>query len=144
MNIREKLKITIPFKDYVICYSLGKQPKYDDSDADQLVDILKNASGAFGVKFSEPGFITCDTHINSWKGEIEKDIAKNGKPQIIILYFQPFEEKFYAELKRYITCDLKLPCQGIKRKTILKAKNPMSAASKIIIQMNQKIGGTAW
>lgn len=56
----------------------------------------------------------------------------------------PSEEKFYGELKRYITNDLKVSCQGIRRRTITKAKNPMSAASKIIVQMNQKIGGTAW
>ena len=47
-------------------------------------------------------------------------------------------------MKKYITCELKIPCQGIKRRTVLKGKNPMSAASKIIIQMNQKIGGIAW
>ncbi len=57
----------------------------------------------------------------------------------------PKEEKFYGELKRFITCELKISSQGIKRKTVSnKAKNPMSAASKIIIQMNQKIGGQAW
>lgn len=33
----------------------------------------------------------------------------------------------------------------VKKKTVSnKAKNALSAASKIIIQMNQKIGGVAW
>lgn len=54
------------------------------------------------------------------------------------------EEKYYGELKKFITNELKLTSQGIRRKTITKSKNPMSAASKIIMQMNQKIGGTAW
>jgi len=35
-------------------------------------------------------------------------------------------------------------CQAVKRRTIVKAKNPMSSASKIIMQINQKVGGTAW
>ncbi len=39
---------------------------------------------------------------------------------------------------------MKIPCQAIRRRTIIKAKNPLSTASKIIVQMNQKIGGTAW
>jgi aubergine len=47
-------------------------------------------------------------------------------------------------MKRYITCELKIPCQVIRKKTVLKGKNPMSAASKIVVQMNQKVGGTAW
>lgn len=47
-------------------------------------------------------------------------------------------------MKRFITCELKLPCQAIRRRTVLKGKNPLSAASKIVMQMNQKVGGTAW
>jgi len=58
MVLREKLKTPINFKDYVIVYSLGKDPKFDDREADNLVDILYQASGAFGVNFSKPGFIS--------------------------------------------------------------------------------------
>lgn len=44
MNVREKLRSTIPFKDYVIVYSVGNNPKYDDNDADALVNNLFKAS----------------------------------------------------------------------------------------------------
>lgn len=47
-------------------------------------------------------------------------------------------------MKRFITCELKIPCQVIRKRTVIKGKNPMSAASKIVMQMNQKVGGTAW
>jgi hypothetical protein len=67
MNIRDKLRFPVNFKDYVIVYSYGKQKDYDDGDADALVNILQKASGAFGVSFAEPGFITCDQNVNSWK-----------------------------------------------------------------------------
>jgi aubergine len=144
MNIRDKLRNSVAFKDWVVVYSYGKNTKFDDQDADNLVSILTKASEAFNVKFSEPGFITCDPQMASWKSELKADIEKNGKPQIIVLYFNPFEEKFYGEMKRYITCELKIPCQAVRRRTITKAKNPMSAASKIVVQMNQKAGGTAW
>jgi hypothetical protein len=61
------------------------------------------------------------------------------------LLFNPNEEKHYGELKRFISCELKVPCQVIKKRTISqKAKNPLSAASKIAIQINQKVGGVAW
>ena len=144
MNVRDKLKNGVNFKDWVIVYSLGKNAKYDDQDADQLHEILVKSSAALGVKFSNPGFITCDNNSANWRKEIKTDIEKNGKPQIVVLYFSPPEEKFYGELKRYITCELKMPCQCVRRRTITKAKNPMSAASKIVMQMNQKVGGTAW
>ena len=144
MNIRDRLKKCVHFKDWVVVYSYGKNAKYDDNDADSLVNLLCKASEAFGIKFEDPGFITCDLNSNSWKQELQKDVEKNGKPQIIVLFFNPHEEKFYGTMKEFITCQLKLPCQAIRKKTVLKGKNPMSAASKIIIQMNQKAGGVAW
>ena len=51
MNIRDTLKNSKHFKDWVLVYSVGKNPKYDDKDADDLVGILTKASAAFGVKF---------------------------------------------------------------------------------------------
>ena len=35
MNVRDKLKNGVNFKDWVIVDSLGKNAKYDDQDADQ-------------------------------------------------------------------------------------------------------------
>lgn len=51
MNIRDPLKKGEHFKDWVVVYSQGKMPKYDDQDADALYDVIKNASNAFGIKF---------------------------------------------------------------------------------------------
>ena len=96
MKVQDRLRNSMHFKDWVVVYSYGKNSKYDDQDADDLVGIIKQASKAFGIKFDDPGFITCDSHINSWKEEIKKDFDKNGKPQIVVLYFNPFEEKFYG------------------------------------------------
>lgn len=145
LNFRDRVKERVDFTDWVVVYSQGQNPKYDDGDADNLVSLINEASQAYQIKFKDPGFITCDTNINDWKNQIKKDVDKNGKPQIIVLFLNPKEEKYYAELKRFITCELKIPSQGIKRKTVgPKSKNPLSAASKIIIQMNQKIGGQAW
>jgi hypothetical protein len=48
-------------------------------------------------------------------------------------------------MKNFLTCKYKIPSQVIRKRTVgSKSKNPMSAASKIIIQMNQKIGGITW
>lgn len=50
----------------------------------------------------------------------------------------------YSELKRYLTNVVKVPCQCIRKKTLLNGKGALSAASKILIQMSVKIGCTAW
>lgn len=90
MNIRDKLRNSIHFKDWVVVYSCGKNAKYDDQDADGLVSLLCKASVAFGVKFDEPGFITCDSKCQDWKQQLGDDIQKNGKPQIVVLFFNQF------------------------------------------------------
>lgn len=87
MNIRDKLRNSTHFKDWVIVYSCGKNPKYDDQDADGLVSLLCKSSSIYGVKFDEPGFITCDSKCQDWKQQLGSDIEKNGKPQIVVLFF---------------------------------------------------------
>jgi hypothetical protein len=108
--------------------------------------LLRSCSKAFGIGVEEPGFITISGGIDKWKSEIANDCKKNGNPQIIVLFFQKNEERYYPELKRFLTKELKVPSQVIRRRTLSNqqpARN-MSAASKIILQMNAKIGLPLW
>lgn len=61
-----------------------------------------------------------------------------------MLYFQSHETIFYQSLKKFITCQLSIPTQAVRRNSILKSKAQLSIASKILLQINQKIGGHAW
>lgn len=109
--------------------------------------MFRSCSTTFGIKVDEPGFITVEGgHVEDWKKEIAKDIEKNGAPQIVVLFLQKHEEKYYGELKRFLTKEKKIPSQAIRRRTLSNqqpARN-MSAASKIILQMNAKIGMPLW
>lgn len=81
--------------------------------------------------------------VKEWIDLINDDVQRNGKPQIIVLFLSNYEEKMYGELKRFISCQLAIPSQAIRKRTFA-SKNPLSAASKVILQMNAKIGGTLW
>jgi hypothetical protein len=64
----------------------------------------------------------------------------------VVLFLQKHEEKFYGELKRFLTVHHKIPSQAIRRRTLanqIPARN-MSAASKIVLQMNAKLGFPLW
>ena len=50
----------------------------------------------------------------------------------------------YPDLKRFATNELKCPSQFIRKRTLGNPKGAMSAASKIAIQMNIKIGAAPW
>ena len=111
------------------------------------MDLLIKVSAAFGIEVNQAGFITVSgRNPSDWKKAIENDIKQNGKPQIVVLLFQKYEEKFYGELKRFLTCETKIPSQCIRRRTLSNpqfARN-MSAASKILLQMNAKLGLPLW
>lgn len=51
MVVKDKLKNPVHFKDWVVVYSLGKNPKFDDKDADELVSVMSKAGATFGLKF---------------------------------------------------------------------------------------------
>lgn len=67
LRFKDKVKNAVDLKDWVLVYSQGKSSKYDDADADAFVDLMKEASQAYGIKVSDPGFITCDANFSSMK-----------------------------------------------------------------------------
>ena len=80
------------FKDWVFVYAQGKNPKYDDGDADYCVDTMLTAGKTFGIKLKDPGFITVNGNkADAWISAIEQDITKNGKPQIVVLFLDRFD-----------------------------------------------------
>lgn len=146
-NIKHRgiLKDPFNFTDWIFVYSAGKQPKRDQNEADDAVSLLTKSGATYGIKFKEPGFIEIDSNnINVWKDQIRKDAEKNGVPQIVVVYLNSYEEKYYSELKRFLTNDLKCSSQFIRKKTLTNPKGAMSAASKITIQMNIKVGSVPW
>ena len=83
---------------------MSKTPKRDDQDADDAVDLLKKAADSYGIKFKDPGFLTIESgNVNDWKAQIKKDVDGSGAPQIIVIYLNSYEEKYYGQLKKFIT-----------------------------------------
>ena len=64
---------------------------------------------------------------------------------MVVLFLQKYEEKIYGALKRFLINEARIPSQAIRRGTVSKkAKSAMSAASKIVLQMNAKLGLPLW
>lgn len=50
-----------------------------------IVDNMIQAGKKLGFKLNDPGFIVLKSrNARDWISEIEKDIQKNGKPEIIV------------------------------------------------------------
>jgi hypothetical protein len=58
------------------------------------LELLKSAAQSYSVKLSDPGFLVVKSQSNeiaSWKEKIKNDCAKNGAPQIIVIFFNNYE-----------------------------------------------------
>jgi hypothetical protein len=62
---------------------------------------------------------------------------------LIVCFFTQYEERYYGELKNFLS-KMQITSQMIRRKTLNHLKGAMSAASKIVIQINAKTGGVPW
>lgn len=151
---KEKVLDPFEFREFVICYSVNQNPKYADddrNDVDEAYDLLKTAAKTFGIKFSnEPIFIevTDGRSLNQWMSALEKEkknMKEGDQNDIMFFFLKPNEEKFYGDIKKFVAFNFNCPSQVTKRKLLRRDnKNAMSAASKIVMQMNVKIGHPLW
>lgn len=108
---------------------------------------MKKASNTFGISILEPYWVEVKNprDFQDWKEALEKKKEKEDKVDVIIFFLKPFEEKLYSELKKFTSIAFRCPSQMIKRKSLSSnTKNILSFASKIMLQMNSKIGHPLW
>lgn len=48
---KNKIKSPAKFKDWVFCYSLSNNPKYDQGDSNKALDLFMKCAPAFGITF---------------------------------------------------------------------------------------------
>jgi aubergine-like protein len=110
-------------------------------DADELFEMMKKASGAYGIKVDEPLWVEIKSKTQSdMIAEVKRKLTKND--QIIVALYPPAAKKgWYSALKEACSKELGVPVQCVINKTITKG---LSAVSKILIQMSAKIGLEPW
>lgn len=72
-NIKHRgtLKEAFNFSSWLFVYSLGKQPKRSDEEADNAVNLLQTAGKTYGIKFANPSWLTMDSNkIQHWKEDL--------------------------------------------------------------------------
>jgi hypothetical protein len=139
------------FVDFVLCYSISNNPKEDQADADEAYGLLNTAAKTFGIKFPKvPIYLEVKggKNVNNWLSTLEKEkkgLEENGKTDIIFFLLKPNEQKFYSDLKKCVFLEFNCPSQVVRRKLLSnQSKGALSAASKIVMQMNVKAGHPLW
>jgi hypothetical protein len=146
--LRDRILDPVKFENFIFCYSTGRDPAYDQEDADFALDQMKQASKAFGIKIAEPYWLEVSgRRFADWSKELENQKKKtpNISFDIVVFFVKPEEEPLYGELKKFVSLAFNCPSQVVRRRTLSKnQKGVLSCASKIILQMNVKLGHALW
>ena len=126
--------------------------KSNYNEAETLFNCLSKASKAYGLNITEPEWVemhnksraidwieTAESYLNSNYKE-EED---NNNEYAFVIYLIKNNNKIYDELKRHSLCKNGYVSQVVKT-TSLKAKGMMSICSKILLQINAKLGGISY
>lgn len=144
INFKDKLKEQMRLKkhNWIFVYSvLTGDGQQDDDDADELIKGFRTAQQAFGIVIEDPVFVVVEKdHVEEWKAVIRKNYKDDV---VVVLFFTNRESRHYGELKRFLTNELKVSSQAVLRKC-LQGKGALSIYSKIICQINAKLGKALW
>lgn len=80
-NVKSRGVLNQPhtFSNWLFAYTVGRNGKAADRDADDAVSLLANSAATYGIQIKDPGFITTDK-IHQLKQTLAEDIEKNGVP----------------------------------------------------------------
>ena len=120
--------------------------KSNYNDAETLYNTLSKASKAFGLKIAEPEWIEMSNNSKAvdWTDTADDYFGKGVKRDFdFVVFLLGRNDRIYAQLKKHSLCKNGYVSQVVKARSIQK-KGAMSVCSKILLQLNAKLGGVSY
>ena len=120
--------------------------KNNYNDAETLYKTLDKASKAYGIKIAEPEWIEMNNRSSAqdWTETADDYFGKGKKREYdFVVFLLGKNDKIYSQLKKHSLCKNGYVSQVVKAKSIQK-KGAMSVCSKILLQINAKLGGVSY
>ena len=119
--------------------------KYNYNDAENLYNNLDKASKKFGLKIAEPEWIEMrnNSSAEDWTDTADDYFGENKSDYDFVVFLLGRNDKIYTQLKRHSLCQNGYVSQVVKAKSLQK-KGIMSICSKILLQINGKLGGISY
>lgn len=133
---------SIPFRRWALIY-----PKRCQRETEDFLGLLREVANGMKYEMGEPKiFVIHDDRTPSYVSEIEKVLAID--PKLIMIVVPNNSGERYAAIKRLTCVNKAVPTQVIMQKTMMPKKGGMggvmSIATKVMIQINCKLGGAPW
>ena len=138
--INENVFPVLKKKDLYTWYCVFERGNYNLKNASKFYKTLVSASEGFKIKVNKPIWIEIPEYSNYevWINEVNKKIGKNENNCLVVFLIN--DEYLYPDLKWHSLCEKGYISQVVKNSTINK-KGLMSICSKILLQINAKLGG---
>ena len=136
-QLRDPIFRPATFNKWLFVYSSACE-----QDAKYFLETLKKCSGAYAIRVSDPTIVS----VKDKKPEAMQDMIRSkirSDTQIVVVMYPAVAKKsWYKALKDVCYKEKGVPCQAIVSSSL--KKNAMSVCSKILLQMNAKIGLELW
>jgi len=111
-------------------------------DAKYFVETLQKCAGAYAIGVKNPNMVSVkDRSPEALKKALNEKLKSDT--QIVVVMYPPAAKKaWYKAIKDACYKEHGVPCQAVVSTTL--KKNAMSVCSKILLQMNAKIGKELW
>ena len=121
--------------------------KNNYDDAENLYNTLSKASKAFGLKIAEPEWIEMPpkSNANDWIDTAEDYFGKGKEREFdFVVFLLGRNDKMYAQLKKNSLVKNGYVSQVVKARSLQRRGGAMSVCSKILLQLNAKLGGISY
>ena len=131
--------------NWVLFYEKNK-----DNNEGYIIEKLKAASGKYGLTFNEPTKIemSCDDNAQQWIDKADEYFGEGKKENDFALFLLGNNSNYlYPKLKVHSLCTNGYISQIVKLDTLWEAdkdRTIMSICSKILLQINAKLGGATY
>ena len=120
-----------------------EESNYDD--AENLYNTLSKASKAYGLKIKNPEWIEMPNKSSArdWTDTADDYFGKGKNNYDFVVFLLGKNDRIYPQLKKHSLCTNGYVSQVVKARSIQK-KGAMSVCSKILLQINAKLGGISY
>jgi len=130
---------TFALQDWILVYS-----QRTAQQAQEFIKCILQVGRPLGVEVAKPKEIPLQNDSpQGFVGAI-KDNFVQGRTQLVVCVLPDQKKDRYDAIKKYCVAETGIVSQCVLSKTLAKEKVVMSACTKIVMQMNVKLGGQLW
>uniref|UniRef100_A0A8D0LAJ9 Piwi-like protein 2 n=1 Tax=Sphenodon punctatus TaxID=8508 RepID=A0A8D0LAJ9_SPHPU len=121
-------------------------PKRVMEQARDMVSMLEKVSGPIGMPLSPPAWVELkDDRVETYARTIKSILITEGKMQLVVCIVTGTRDDLYGAIKKLCCVQSPIPSQVVNARTIMTQSNKLrSIATKILLQINCKLGGELW